>query len=171
MVHNYASAIYVFLLIIISDWVKLETDGVYRGDVFLEMTFYANAPAPLNRRASKLEPKSRLARLTEPYKYPSPSSSSPPNSNKSSPGKGSNQLPQTSPKRNHLVPPSSRPSSRSSSASPKLRDDPLPPLPEGPNPLPASLAPNTGPTANAGTIKPKPPSILRPGNPNHLLRP
>ncbi|KIM84309.1 hypothetical protein PILCRDRAFT_39360, partial [Piloderma croceum F 1598] len=30
------------------DWVKLETEGGYRGDVFLEMTFYANAPAPLN---------------------------------------------------------------------------------------------------------------------------
>src|ERR1700683_2403793 len=142
-------------LIDLSDWVKLETDGGYRGEVFLEMTFYANAPAPLNRRATKLDPKTRLARPTQPYKYPNSAGSS------SFPRKDSNQLPQTSPKGNHLVPPSSR----SPSSSPKSRNDALLPIPESRTPLPASLAAGGGAAANSGTRKPKPPSILRPGNP------
>jgi len=137
------------------DWIKLETDGGYRGEVFLEMTFYANAPAPVNRRASKLDPSTRLTRPTQLYKYPH--SPSPPNSGKSSPGKDPKRLSQTSPKENNLV----LPSSRSSSSFPKSRNDPLPPLPEARTQVPATSAI----AASVGTRKHGPPSILRPGNP------
>ncbi|KAF8972126.1 hypothetical protein BDZ97DRAFT_1783276 [Flammula alnicola] len=63
------------------DWVQLEVDGVARGELYLEMTYYANAPAPiapapsnkllsvvqnqsngLTRRPSKLSPSDRLSR-------------------------------------------------------------------------------------------------------------
>ncbi|KAF9048464.1 C2 domain-containing protein, partial [Panaeolus papilionaceus] len=65
------------------DWVPLDIDGVQRGDVYLEMTYYANAPPPastaapspnkflaavknqdgqLMRRPSKLKPSERLSR-------------------------------------------------------------------------------------------------------------
>ncbi|KZP31718.1 hypothetical protein FIBSPDRAFT_723896, partial [Athelia psychrophila] len=44
------------------DWIKLEVDGVSRGELYLEMTFYANAPAPLTRRPTKMNPKERLWR-------------------------------------------------------------------------------------------------------------
>ncbi|KAH8099949.1 C2 domain-containing protein, partial [Cristinia sonorae] len=45
------------------DWVPLEVDGKYRGEMYLEMTFYAAGPPPaLSRRPSKLLPKDRLAK-------------------------------------------------------------------------------------------------------------
>ncbi|KAF8899902.1 C2 domain-containing protein [Gymnopilus junonius] len=63
------------------DWVPLEIDGVQRGDIYLEMTYYTNAPPPshasaankllsvvqnqsigLSRRPSKLSPAERLSR-------------------------------------------------------------------------------------------------------------
>lgn len=59
------------------DWVSLDVEGVVRGDLYLEMTFYAKAPAPtapknkflvpaqgsaLGRRPSKLSPSDRLSR-------------------------------------------------------------------------------------------------------------
>ncbi|KAF5327371.1 hypothetical protein D9619_004463 [Psilocybe cf. subviscida] len=65
------------------DWVPLEVDGVVRGELYLEMTYYANAAAPspqqaaapnkllssimnqnggLSRRPSKLSPNDRLSR-------------------------------------------------------------------------------------------------------------
>ncbi|KAJ7510430.1 C2 domain-containing protein [Mycena galericulata] len=61
------------------DWVKLEVNGVARGEIYLEMTFFTNAPAPaglsvpkananLQRRPSKLSPSERLAR--PPYTSP-----------------------------------------------------------------------------------------------------
>ncbi|KAI1797260.1 hypothetical protein LXA43DRAFT_877639 [Ganoderma leucocontextum] len=44
------------------DWVELFLeDGSQRGEIFLEMTFYANAP-PIQRRASKWKPVDRLKR-------------------------------------------------------------------------------------------------------------
>ncbi|KAI0711949.1 C2 domain-containing protein, partial [Cerioporus squamosus] len=44
------------------DWVPLQMeDGQYRGDIFLEMTFYSAAPPP-QRRPSKWQPKDRLKR-------------------------------------------------------------------------------------------------------------
>ena len=59
------------------DWVSLDVDGVVRGDIYLEMTYYANTPAPaapknkllapaqgraFGRRPSKLSPSDRLSR-------------------------------------------------------------------------------------------------------------
>ncbi|EIW57394.1 uncharacterized protein TRAVEDRAFT_125796, partial [Trametes versicolor FP-101664 SS1] len=44
------------------DWVPLKMeDGAYRGDLYLEMTYYAKTP-PLQRRASKWKPTERLTR-------------------------------------------------------------------------------------------------------------
>ncbi|KAI0073468.1 hypothetical protein K474DRAFT_1627528, partial [Panus rudis PR-1116 ss-1] len=43
------------------DWIPLKVDGAYRGELFLEMTFYAAGPPP-SRRASKLDPKTRTKR-------------------------------------------------------------------------------------------------------------
>jgi hypothetical protein len=142
------------------DWVKLETDGGYRGDVFLEMTFYANAPAPLSRRASRLDPRTRLARPTQPYKYPNLVPPSLLNPNKLSPRRDPNQPLQTPPKGNNLVPPSSR----SASSSPKACNDVLPSVSEDLTQLPVSLTASGG-AANIGVKRPDPPSMLRPGNP------
>lgn len=74
------------------DWVSLDIDGVVRGDIYLEMTYYANAPAPvaapnkkllahvqgsaLGRRPSKLAPSDRLSRPIQ-QNAVGPSSSSP----------------------------------------------------------------------------------------------
>ncbi|EJD07090.1 uncharacterized protein FOMMEDRAFT_77011, partial [Fomitiporia mediterranea MF3/22] len=45
------------------DWIKFETNGAYRGEIYLEMTFFAAGPPPsLARRPSKLEPSERLWR-------------------------------------------------------------------------------------------------------------
>ncbi|KAJ6630969.1 C2 domain-containing protein, partial [Mycena sp. CBHHK59/15] len=64
------------------DWVSLEINGTTRGEIYLEMTYYTNAPAPANhglvvpkanltRRPSKLSPADRLAR--PPFTSPSTS--------------------------------------------------------------------------------------------------
>jgi hypothetical protein len=68
------------------DWVSLDVDGVVRGDIYLEMTYYANTPAPaapknkllapaqgLGRRPSKLSPSNRLSRpIYQNFAGPSP---------------------------------------------------------------------------------------------------
>ncbi|KAF8183974.1 hypothetical protein BJ912DRAFT_1043866 [Pholiota molesta] len=72
------------------DWVQLEIDGVARGELYLEMTYYANSPAPspampnkllsavvnqntgLNRRPSKLAPAERLSRPHPQTSHPTP---------------------------------------------------------------------------------------------------
>ncbi|KAL4074835.1 C2 domain-containing protein, partial [Scleroderma yunnanense] len=41
------------------DWVQLETSAGARGQVYLELTFYANSPPPPTRRPSKLKPTDR----------------------------------------------------------------------------------------------------------------
>ena len=47
---------------IVIDWVPLSLKGTQRGDVYLEMTFFAAGPAPLTRRPSKFtSPSERLA--------------------------------------------------------------------------------------------------------------
>ncbi|KAJ6577418.1 C2 domain-containing protein [Mycena capillaripes] len=124
------------------DWVPLETNGVTRGEVYLEMTFFTNAPAPvglmvpkaankLQRRPSKLPPAERLAR--PPY-------TSPPTSSGAVPYHGQ-QDPHGQPV-NGLSPPSSRASSTSSHRT--GRESPLPPVPDqfsaGP-PVPSTLTP------------------------------
>ncbi|THU99980.1 hypothetical protein K435DRAFT_776828 [Dendrothele bispora CBS 962.96] len=63
------------------EWVPLSTNGNMRGDVYLEMTFYSNGPAPVNlmppagnnnltRRPSKLKPADRLYRPPQPVTPP-----------------------------------------------------------------------------------------------------
>ena len=143
------------------DWIPLDIDGVYRGDLFLEMTFYANSPAPLTRRASKWNPKERLARPDQPY-FNTKTSSSP---------SKTGGLPPAS-TRIQLVPPVRSPS-------PKNRNDTLPPLPAdlGGSPssrphVPAVLAagPGAGLSTGGAPVGVKPvPSILRPGNPRSTL--
>ncbi|KAG6373404.1 hypothetical protein JVT61DRAFT_6553 [Boletus reticuloceps] len=62
------------------DWVSLETSAGPRGEVYLEMTFYANSPPPLTRRPSKLNPSDRLARPAAYFtqgRQSAPSSTSP----------------------------------------------------------------------------------------------
>ncbi|KAG6857214.1 hypothetical protein H0H87_007633 [Tephrocybe sp. NHM501043] len=61
------------------EWVPLNIDGVVRGDLYLEMTFFSNAPIPANslaapygsghlqRRPSKLAPPERLSRPAQTY--------------------------------------------------------------------------------------------------------
>jgi hypothetical protein len=50
------------------DWVPLSLKGTQRGEVYLEMTFYAAGPAPLTRRPSKFtNPSERLARPQQPF--------------------------------------------------------------------------------------------------------
>ncbi|KAI9457134.1 C2 domain-containing protein, partial [Russula earlei] len=45
------------------DWVPLSLNGTQRGEVYLEMTFFAAGPAPLTRRPSKFtNPAERLSR-------------------------------------------------------------------------------------------------------------
>ncbi|KAI0031214.1 C2 domain-containing protein, partial [Vararia minispora EC-137] len=44
------------------DWVPLKVGDAQRGEIYLEMTFFAAGPAPLNRRKSKFTPQERLAR-------------------------------------------------------------------------------------------------------------
>ncbi|KJA26271.1 hypothetical protein HYPSUDRAFT_159226 [Hypholoma sublateritium FD-334 SS-4] len=70
------------------DWVQLEVDGVPRGELYLEMTYYASSPAPapavpnklllavanqstgLNRRPSKLPAAERLSRPQQHHNQP-----------------------------------------------------------------------------------------------------
>ncbi|KIJ14256.1 hypothetical protein PAXINDRAFT_79478, partial [Paxillus involutus ATCC 200175] len=57
------------------DWVPLETSAGSRGELYLEMTFYANAsPSPsVTRRPSKLTPSDRLSRPGSYYPQGQPS--------------------------------------------------------------------------------------------------
>lgn len=73
------------------DWVSLDIDGVARGELYLEMTYYANSVAPIvamgglavpshlkegiQRRPSKLLPSDRLARPRQAINFPPPQNS------------------------------------------------------------------------------------------------
>lgn len=149
----------IHLIGLYADWIPLDLDGQHRGDIFLEMTFYAKGPAPLTRRASKWNPKERLARPDQHHS----------NAGTSSPPSRTSRLPltSTSPTRTHLVPPSLQPSSL-----PKNRNDSLPHLPEdlGGSPpsrshVPAALTAGAGAKLSTGSAPAGVPSILRPGNP------
>ncbi|KAH9177424.1 hypothetical protein EDB89DRAFT_2226392 [Lactarius sanguifluus] len=49
------------------DWVPLSLKGAQRGEVYLEMTFFASGPAPLTRRPTKFtSPSERLGRPQQP---------------------------------------------------------------------------------------------------------
>ncbi|TFK93971.1 hypothetical protein K466DRAFT_649605 [Polyporus arcularius HHB13444] len=120
------------------DWVPLQMeDGQYRGDVFLEMTFYSAAPPP-QRRPSKWEPKDRLKRPESAYAYPTSS-------------------PQAT----------SAPNGRTGHSPGAHKNDPLPPLPEESGPpatIPAILRPGggapsrTSPKAGGGLLPPEHPA-------------
>ncbi|KAJ7056637.1 hypothetical protein C8F01DRAFT_1154390 [Mycena amicta] len=143
------------------DWVNLESSGVMRGEVYLEMTFFANAPAPaghglsvpkanLQRRQSKLLPADRLSRPSE-------------------------VLPLVNQQQHGRHPSQSPPASKQPSPSPPRhgRESPLPPVPEqhpavpgalmAGRPRPQASAQNLAPAAAA--LTPHVPSILRPRNP------
>ncbi|KAJ7284587.1 C2 domain-containing protein, partial [Mycena rebaudengoi] len=137
------------------DWISLESNGVVRGDIYLEMTFYTNAPAPpgggglsvpqansgLMRRPSKLSPADRLAR--PPY-------TSPPNSHAHRPDQ----------------PPYGQSNGLNASTTPSGgRQSPLPPLPEQQStndPVPSTLTPGRPARPQGGQGLPQHvPSILR----------
>ncbi|KXN81325.1 Ingression protein fic1 [Leucoagaricus sp. SymC.cos] len=150
------------------DWVSLDIDGVVRGEVYLEMTYFSSGPAPvvsnssttnssltvprgrkLTRRPSKLPPSERQHRPPQPEPFHSKPAAI--NHPPSSAGGG-------------------RPPVVASHSPSKSRDSALPPLPEtqpGQTPLPGILKPGGG--SKSQGISPTsgpPPSILRPGNVN-----
>lgn len=128
------------------DWVKLEENGSYRGEIYLEMTFFAAQPPTVTRRPSKLSPSERLWRPPQsatppsltPAHTPSPQSS-PRHHPAALPGSPGRHAP-TSPTGTHLVPPAA-------SRTPSPKHAPLPALPEEAEP----------------TLQPVP-SVLRPRN-------
>ncbi|KAI0926063.1 hypothetical protein AcV5_008627 [Taiwanofungus camphoratus] len=135
------------------DWVQLEIDGLYHGEIYLEMTFFASGPALLQRRPSKLPADERLARPAQPYVYPQtppktpPKSSSPFRSRPSSAHHGQQSATATSASGSHLSPPSAT-IPASTRTSPRARHDVLPPLPDEAHLSPQNI-----------------PAILRPGDP------
>ncbi|KDR79023.1 hypothetical protein GALMADRAFT_244752 [Galerina marginata CBS 339.88] len=136
------------------DWVSLEVDGVQRGELYLEMTYYANAPAPttaaapnkflsavqtqnsgLQRRPSKLSPADRLSRpqVGRPHAQPSLAYDQAPSSKYSSPLTNSRlnenytpQSPGSGPVATSNALPASLKPNYPSGSSPKGRQDPLP---------------------------------------------
>ncbi|KAG5219529.1 C2 domain-containing protein [Salix suchowensis] len=169
------------------DWISLSIPEVgARGEVYLEMTFYAAAPMPassnrlsaapgaqLLRRPSKF---SQADRLSRPATKPSPLST-----NGSKFTQPDNRIRQElSPLRNNQLASGhvSPPHPRSTSVSPQRLNAPLPEEPDriqSPHPI--------YPSSGAGRAKPTPqpvqptslptgalPAILRPGNPNAPAR-
>ncbi|KAF7375206.1 C2 domain-containing protein [Mycena sanguinolenta] len=149
------------------DWVPLEMNGVSRGEVYLEMTYFANAPASvgqglvvpqanLQRRPSKLSPAERMAR--PPYVPPAQRQQQDPQRQQDPLSRPSNGQPP-----HGLSPPSSRPHSTSP---PRTgRESPLPPVPhEQPSTglaVPSTLTPGRPKGQGPQHV----PSILRPRNP------
>ncbi|KAL1741443.1 C2 domain-containing protein, partial [Schizophyllum fasciatum] len=134
------------------DWIPLKLNDTQRGEVYLEMTYYADGPAPANynnmqRRPSKLKPNDRLARppVTPP---------------KNSPLRNNVPLPDPSrPSGSHLMPPNVAPGGRprANSASSSRHGDTaaLPPLGAGRG-VPSALQPGAS-AVPGGHV----PSILR----------
>lgn len=125
---------------------SLQVAGVSRGEVYLEMTYYAAAPkratlsvpltSGLNRRPSKLPPSERLSRPPKPYNPPKMAT---PHHQKHL-NESSTDLDLL-----RVSPTSSR--SSSAAASPQGLNAPLPPLPEEHSPrppIPAFLVPGGG---------------------------
>ncbi|CAL1716291.1 unnamed protein product [Somion occarium] len=130
------------------DWIPLKVDGTYRGELYLEMTFYAAGPPPaLSRRPTKMKPTERLQRSSQAYAYPT---SSPRNSASLPAPGGSSQ------KDSHLTP--------AALISPHYKADALPPLPEEadakPENVPAILRPGKSKTPSPAALqKPLPPDF------------
>ncbi|KAF8235794.1 hypothetical protein L208DRAFT_1391890 [Tricholoma matsutake] len=148
------------------DWIPLNIDGVVRGDIYLEMTFYANKPAPatlgmpadqvLARRPSKLSPSERLYRIPQSL-LPAPTRPPSQATSKVHQQLGNNTYHSGGEPSRHSVAPAKR------------AESPLPPLPEQATqalPLPQILVPSGGRTqSRASNHQPSQvPSILRPRN-------
>jgi hypothetical protein len=76
------------------DWVPLSLKGTQRGEVYLEMTFFASGPAPLTRRPTKFtSPSERLGRPQQPItQHPQRVTSQPPSSSISPQGQQGSRL-------------------------------------------------------------------------------
>ncbi|KAH9856551.1 hypothetical protein C2E23DRAFT_856866 [Lenzites betulinus] len=159
-----------------SDWVPLKMeDGAYRGELFLEMTYYAKTP-PLQRRASKWKPTERLTRPTSTFTYPEV----PPVPTASAVGAAhvpnvmpavvessaeEEELPLPAYPQDTRNPPhaNGQHSAAGTHLSPTHRNDPLPPLPEEAAAIPAILrpgggkriSPQTSPKAGNGHLPPE----------------
>ncbi|KAH9838511.1 uncharacterized protein C8Q71DRAFT_533655 [Rhodofomes roseus] len=135
------------------DWVKLEENGTYRGELYLEMTYFATGPAPLQRRKTKMPASERLVRSSQAYAYPAlQQNQSPPAARASRPSTSPSRVPPAGPTpaynagaSGHLSPPTS--THTSPRTSPRSKYDALPPIPQD------HLSPQSIP------------DILRPGNP------
>ncbi|KAL0065275.1 hypothetical protein AAF712_007787 [Marasmius tenuissimus] len=162
------------------DWIPLQVDGVERGELYLEMTFYSNGPAPvqapsvmpknnnnlsapvnpalLQRRPSKLSPSDRLSRLPQ---GPGPNSHSAfPNPHQRPVGPQKTP-PRTPPKDSYSALPSV-PEVHPSSVPSLLKPGPHQGRPQSSfQPAPAT---QLQPTAGSGQAQ-RVPSILRPANP------
>ncbi|KAL5525525.1 hypothetical protein ACEPAG_6861 [Sanghuangporus baumii] len=146
------------------DWVKLEIDGTYRGEVYLELTFFAAGPPSLTRRPSKMAPSERLWRPPQTPPKTSPYNS-PPSRHAAELGVSASMFTSASTRPSHLAPPR-----ESRSQSPSSRSEP--PLPPSKDEVPAALKPaplraSAGKIGSAGTspkTDPVPiPAALRPG--------
>ena len=106
------------------DWVTIsDVTGSYKGEIYLEMTFFSSEPPSVERRPSKLPPQERLQHLKHPSKAPTAGG------NLAVPG-GSHVHGSSLPK----------------------NDKPLLPVQEfhGPAPFPSILRPGTGPARANG---------------------
>lgn len=128
----------------LSDWVLLTSNDAYRGEIYLEMTFFGRGPAALARRVSKLPSSERL------WRPPQTPPKTPPHAN------------------GHLRPPgASSPPRHAQKLSPPKKDEALPSVPVSGG-IPDSLRPAAGPRPGG---KPQAgltsvPTILRPGGPS-----
>lgn len=154
------------------DWAPLSLKGTQRGEVYLEMTFFAAGPAPLTRRPSKFtNPSERLSQPQQPVSQrPQQRVVSQPSPSLLSPG---GQVPlANSPEGSRQVRPKVQQvplPGRWPGPSAQQHQSTLPPAPSHPNrqssnsedaPLP-SLPQDVGPKEEFV------PSILRPGGPSH----
>lgn len=130
------------------DWVKLQLNGSFRGEVYLEMTFYSATP-PLARRPSKLSPKDRLWR---PPVTPPKNKTSPNLKPQRSPLLGPAVLPTNVPDPSPSIPPGLPPQLRPGvpatiredvgvSGSNIFQTSHIPPLPSQHSPRPPSISP------------------------------
>ncbi|PSR78985.1 hypothetical protein PHLCEN_2v7172 [Hermanssonia centrifuga] len=123
---------------------EFDVNGVQRGELYLEMTFFAAGPPPaLSRRPSKMTQSDRLA---------PPKQSSPPRTNDHH-----GSVSSTSPARTHLLLPTDPHRGR---LSPKPSESPLPPLPDEPVVTPATVPAILRPGAGRLT-SPSPPDAAR----------
>lgn len=135
------------------DWVPLSLKGSQRGEVYLEMTFFAAGPAPLTRRPTKFtSPSERLGRPQQPVTQPPHRATSQPQ-------------PQPQPTSSTLAPQGQQGSRYNAQEVPRQR----PPRGQQVR-LPGAWP---GPSAQNQPLPPDPepkqefvPSILRPGGPS-----